>query len=162
VEAAYEEMPPEQDGGLLSVELGLRLVPEGKELALFEFRTGKRIPAPLDAYEQVLAVTRRAEEAERAAQEAERQRLEAERRGQELERQRLEAERRREDAVRSSQEADRRRLEAVRLAEQAEGRALEERRKAEQAQSRVEELQRELDRLRALLPPGGADSPGPA
>jgi Uma2 family endonuclease len=181
VEARYEELPPAQDGGLLSAELGLRLVPDGEDLALIDCRTGERVPTPLDLYRQVLEVTRRAQQAEEAAQEAERRRLEAERQGQEAERRRQEAERRRleavrqseeaerqrlelerqrldavrerEEAVRHSEEAVRQRLEAVRLAEQAEGRAREEARKAE-------ELQRELDRLRKLLPPGGAGRPG--
>jgi Uma2 family endonuclease len=44
----YEPLAPMDDGGVLSVELGMRLVPEGELLALFEARTGKRVPAPDD------------------------------------------------------------------------------------------------------------------
>jgi Uma2 family endonuclease len=68
----YEPLPPAADGGLLSAELGLRLVPEGNSLALFRFRTGERIPAPPEAYRMM-------EEAEQRASQAARQ-LEQERR----------------------------------------------------------------------------------
>jgi Uma2 family endonuclease len=68
----YEPLPPAVDGGLLSAELGLRLVPEGNSLALFRFRTGERIPAPPEAYQMM-------EEAEQRARQAAGQ-LEQERR----------------------------------------------------------------------------------
>src|SRR6185437_15705589 len=47
----YEPLPPAQDGGLLSAELGLRLVPENTNLALFRFRTGERLPFLPEAFE---------------------------------------------------------------------------------------------------------------
>ena len=83
-----------KDGGLLSVELGMHLVPEGEFLALFDARTGQRVPAPDDlgplleeaelnaraAREQALQAheeARQAEERERQAEE--RTRLEKQR-----------------------------------------------------------------------------------
>ncbi|HEX5271867.1 MAG TPA: Uma2 family endonuclease, partial [Gemmataceae bacterium] len=44
----YEPLMPAEDGGLLSQELGLRLVPEGEGLALFRWKDGQRLPAPQD------------------------------------------------------------------------------------------------------------------
>lgn len=46
----YQDVLPEKGGGLLSLELGLRLVPEGSRLALYQHKTGKKILAPDDAY----------------------------------------------------------------------------------------------------------------
>src|SRR3954447_1449097 len=60
----YEPLPPAEDGGLLSAELGIRLVPEGTQLALFRFRTGERIPAPPEAYRMMEEARRRADQAE--------------------------------------------------------------------------------------------------
>jgi len=39
-----EPVLPAQRGGLLSVELGMFVVPGGKGLELFHFRTGERVP----------------------------------------------------------------------------------------------------------------------
>ncbi len=94
---AYEPLPPADDGGLLSAELGMRLVPEGPMLALFRFRTGERIPAPPEAYQLWEQASQRARQAEdelhreRQRAEQERQRAEQERRRAEQERQRAEA-----------------------------------------------------------------------
>ncbi|HBI45882.1 MAG TPA: hypothetical protein DDY78_23960 [Planctomycetales bacterium] len=72
IDGKYEPLIPTDDDGLLSEELGMRLVPEGELLALFESRTGKRVPAPDDLGPLL-------EEAQRNAREAEEQiRLERE------------------------------------------------------------------------------------
>jgi Uma2 family endonuclease len=47
----YKPMQPTLDGGLLSQELGMRLVPEGPNLGLISYRTGQRIPCPPEAYQ---------------------------------------------------------------------------------------------------------------
>ncbi len=48
VEARFEELPPADDGSLISAELGLRLVPAGQMLELVDLRTGMRLPLPAD------------------------------------------------------------------------------------------------------------------
>jgi Uma2 family endonuclease len=77
----YEPLPPADDGGLLSAELGLRLVPEGDRLALFRFRTGERIPAPPEAYQMLEEAEQRARQ---AAQQLEQERRRAEQMAEEL------------------------------------------------------------------------------
>ena len=57
------------DGGLLSAELGLRLVPEGTSLALFRFRTGERLPKTPEAYQMLEEVQQRAGQAEQQLQQ---------------------------------------------------------------------------------------------
>jgi Uma2 family endonuclease len=75
----YEPLPPAEDGGLVSAELGMRLVPEGTQLGLFRFRTGERVPAPPEAYELLEEAQKRASRAEEEL-EKHRQRAEQERR----------------------------------------------------------------------------------
>jgi Uma2 family endonuclease len=102
---AYEPLPPADDGGLLSAELGMRLVPEGPLLALFSFRTGERVPAPPEAYQLWEQASQRARQAEeelyrerqRAGEEA--RRAEQERQRAEQERQRAEQERQRAEQL---------------------------------------------------------------
>ena len=48
----YEELLPAADGGMLSQELGLRLVPDGLQLALIDFATGKRLPTSQEKQQQ--------------------------------------------------------------------------------------------------------------
>jgi hypothetical protein len=73
---AYQALAPEADGSLLSLELGLRLVPEGTRLRLVDLQSGVPVLTRLEQIEQErarsLAALRRAD--------AERQRAEAERR----------------------------------------------------------------------------------
>jgi Uma2 family endonuclease len=76
----YEPLPPAQDGGILSAELGMRLVPEGSRLALLEFRTGKRIPTPPEAYRMVRELQERLSQAEQEARQAQEQARQAEQR----------------------------------------------------------------------------------
>jgi Uma2 family endonuclease len=75
----YEPLPPAEDGGLLSAELGLRLVPEEESLALIRFRTGERLPLLPEAYQMLEEVRQYAREAEERARRIERE-LEEERR----------------------------------------------------------------------------------
>jgi Uma2 family endonuclease len=56
----YQPITPEADGGIVSQELGLRLVPEGTLLRLINIRTGRR----------VLTLVERTERAERQARQA--------------------------------------------------------------------------------------------
>lgn len=60
----YVRIEPEQDGALVSQALGMRLVPEGGRLALFEIDTGARVLRPHEE-----AAARRAEAAARRAAE---------------------------------------------------------------------------------------------
>ena len=73
VDGAYAPMVPTPDGDLLSEELGLRLMPEGKLLRLVDCATGERLPT-LDE-----AIERAETEAERAEAEAGRAKAEAKR-----------------------------------------------------------------------------------
>ena len=66
IDGKYEPLIPTDEDGLFSEELGMRLAPEGELLALFEARTGKRVPAPDDLGPLL-------EEAELNAREAEKQ-----------------------------------------------------------------------------------------
>ncbi len=94
----YEPLPPADDGGLLSAELGMRLVPEGPMLALFRFRTGERVPAPPEAYQLWEQASQRAGQAEEDLRR-ERQRAGEEAKRAEQERQRAERERQRADQL---------------------------------------------------------------
>jgi Uma2 family endonuclease len=96
----YEELKPARDGGLVSKELGVRLVPEEASLALFRSRGGERIPAPPEAYslledarrsvareqQQVVEERCRAEQAEQGAEKEKRRAEQAEQRAAEAER----------------------------------------------------------------------------
>ncbi len=67
----YEPLPPAADGGLLSAELGVRVVPEGASLGLISFRTGERVPTPPEAYRLLEEVRRRFTDMEQRAVRAE-------------------------------------------------------------------------------------------
>jgi Uma2 family endonuclease len=54
----YEELQPDSQGALVSHELGLRLVPEGVNLALFVYGTRERLLAPPEAYEALEEIHR--------------------------------------------------------------------------------------------------------
>jgi Uma2 family endonuclease len=49
----YKALKPDDQGALLSKELGLRLVPEGTNLALVDVQSGQRLPTPDDLSELV-------------------------------------------------------------------------------------------------------------
>lgn len=49
----YKPISPDPKGGLVSEELGLRLVPEEEDLGLWVVKTGKRLLIPAEAYETV-------------------------------------------------------------------------------------------------------------
>jgi Uma2 family endonuclease len=69
----YELLQPANDGGVLSAELGMRLVPEEKSLGLFSFRTGERIFSPTGAYELLEEARQKADRAEERTQQLEQQ-----------------------------------------------------------------------------------------
>jgi Uma2 family endonuclease len=170
----YERLIAGADGGLLSSQLGLRLVPEGEDLALFDFRTGKRVLTPPAVYAEVEQALRLAAEAEQRAEqerqraaheqqradqaeqrtELEQQRAEEAERRAEQERQRAEQEQQRAEQERQRAEQERQRAEREQQhAEQERQRAAEAEQRAEQQRQRAEQLAAELARLRAALPP---------
>lgn len=67
----YEPLPPADDGGVLSAELGLRLVPEGENLALIHFRTGERLPTMPELSQRLQETRDKARQAEDRASQAE-------------------------------------------------------------------------------------------
>jgi Uma2 family endonuclease len=81
----YEPLPPADDGGLLSAELGMRLVPEGTQLALYHFRTSERVLAPPDAYQKLEDVQQEKSQVEQRASQAERRASQAEQRASQAE-----------------------------------------------------------------------------
>jgi flagellar biosynthesis GTPase FlhF len=148
----YEELVPAIDGGVLSAELGMRLVPQGEELALFLFRTGQRILPPPLALEQeqrrVEELLRHAEQERRRVEEAEKQAVEA-RRQTEAERQRTQEAEQQATEARRQAEAERRRVEeAERQAAEARRQADEERTRAEQDQRRTQEAEQQAAEAR--------------
>jgi Uma2 family endonuclease len=88
----YRPLKPAADGSLVSKELGLRLVPEGRMLRLIDVATGEKVPTNEEQVEQerqlVEQERRRAEQAEReATQRIEQAKREAARRVERAERQ---------------------------------------------------------------------------
>ncbi len=80
----YEPLPPAADGGLLSAELGLRLVPDGTDLALIHFRTGERLPFLPEAYQLLEEVRQYARETEERNRQIEQELREERRHAEEL------------------------------------------------------------------------------
>jgi len=98
VDGKYLELPSDQDGGIVSQELGIRLVPEGPVLGMFDVQTGERIynfEQLNDAWYQALDEKER----EQARAEDEKRRAEDEKRRAEDEKRRAEDEKRRADAL---------------------------------------------------------------
>src|SRR5207237_9765318 len=62
--SAYRPMKPEADGSLISEELGLRLVPEGTNLALYDLKTGGKLLPIEDALNLLEETQKRAAELE--------------------------------------------------------------------------------------------------
>ena len=132
----YEALRPSADGCLVSSELQMKLCPEGSELALIDFKTGKRVPTPAETHQ----LWKQAEEDRgRLQQWAEQQAAAAEHRAAAAEHRADEAEHRADEA------------EQLRLLEQQA--MLREQQRAEEAERRAAELTAELARLRST-PPG--------
>jgi hypothetical protein len=158
VDGKYEPLVL-KDGGLLSVELGMHLVPEGELLALFDARTGKRVPAPddlgplLKEAEQNARASReeliQAQEETRLAKERLRQAKEQTRQAEQRERQAKEQTHQAEQRERQAEQREH--LEKQRAEQMAE--------QARQERKRAEELEQEIARLQAMLPP--TDGPKP-
>jgi Uma2 family endonuclease len=81
----YEPLMPAADGGVLSAELGLRLVPEGEQLALIRFRTGERLPVPAEAYQLLEESQEQLRKAEERVIQAEQRVTQAEQRARQTE-----------------------------------------------------------------------------
>ena len=151
VEGKYElVIPMEDDGGVLSEELGMRLVPEGNLLALFDARTGKRVPAPDDlgplmeeAEQNIRAAREEAQEQARQAEKRVRQAKKQTRQAKEQARQAEEQARQAEEQARQAEEHAR--MEKERAEQSAE--------QMRQEKKRADELEQEIARLRAMLPP---------
>jgi Uma2 family endonuclease len=146
----YEPLPPAADGGLLSAELGLRLVPEEMQLTLIHFRTGERIPTPPELAGMVEAEQARAAVAEQQAVAVQQQAVAAQQQAVAAQQQAIEAEKRADEAAQRALNAEDRAAGAEQHASQVEQQLEQERRRREQ-------LEAELARLRvAQSPPGEA------
>jgi Uma2 family endonuclease len=152
VVAEYEELPPDQEGGLVSAELGVRLVPEGERLAVFDYATGERLlPMPERAEQERLRAEderRQREQAERAAEQQEALRKQAERTAEEERRQREQQETLRREAERTAKQERQQREKAQRTAEQQESLRKEAEQAAERARRRAEEAERAAEQGR--------------
>jgi Uma2 family endonuclease len=69
----YEPLTTDDGGGLVSEELGVRLVPENMQLSVFRLDTGERVPTPPQAYQLLAETERRAKKAERRTKKLERE-----------------------------------------------------------------------------------------
>jgi Uma2 family endonuclease len=136
----YEPLPPADDGGLLSAELGVRLVPEGTQLALFRFQTGERLLAPPEAYQLLEETLQRVKQAEERASQAEHRVSQAEERASQAEQLVSQAEQR---------------------ANQAEQQVSQAEQELQRERQRAEQMAEELARLRALRPPQSGDAGPP-
>ena len=155
IEGIYREIEPEEDGGLISDQLGVKIYYEAEILRLTDLRTYR----PLLTVEEtsvLLARMRRyalhqskltlaAHLREKRLVKTVKQRIEAERQRAEIERQNAEAERRNAEAERRNAEAERRNAEAERRNAEAKGR------EAEAERLRADSLAAEVERLRSLL-----------
>ncbi len=52
VDGRYQRLKPDAEGGLVSEELGMRLVPERARLLIYDLSTGRRLLNPDESYEQ--------------------------------------------------------------------------------------------------------------
>ena len=147
----YEPLIPAADGGVLSAELGLRLVPDGEQLALIRFQNGERLPVPAEAYQLLEEYRKELREAEQQARQAEQRINQAE---QQAKQRVSEAE---QQAKQRVSEAEQRARQAQEALEQERQRALLATQQQAEERKRIEELQAELARLRAQLqqPPEG-------
>jgi Uma2 family endonuclease len=75
----YEPLTTDDDGGLVSEELGVRLLPENMQISVFRLDTGERVPTPPQAYQLLEETERRAKREQRRANKAERRTKELER-----------------------------------------------------------------------------------
>jgi hypothetical protein len=105
VKGVYEPIIPDDEGGLVSEELGIRLVLEHGDLMMYDLATGERVLSPEEAREEE---ERRATAAERRAREEKRRADEEKRRAEEEKRRAASAEQRAEEEKRRADEAERR------------------------------------------------------
>jgi Uma2 family endonuclease len=68
VSKKYQRIKPDDDGSLISEELGLRLRPEGIRLGLYDGKTGMRLPTPDELTESMQLANELAEERLRNAE----------------------------------------------------------------------------------------------
>jgi Uma2 family endonuclease len=189
--AEYEEMPPAADGGLTCTELGLRLVPDGQDLALVDYATGKRLPRPAElarrldeALARIAELEREVEEADRRAQQTalrtqqaeesarqsalRAQQAEESARQSALQTQQAEESARQSaldarQAIERADHADRRAVQATERADLSSRRAQEANERAQQALDLLGQQQQLLDELRrSLAGPRPHQPPPPA
>ncbi len=156
----YEPLMQAADGSVFSNQLQLRLRPEGRELALYDAVTQKRLPTPPETHRlwretqaQLEAANRVIEEEHQRADEAERLAAHERKRADEAERLAADEHKRAEEAQRVAAEASRLATEANRLATEEHKRADEAERLAAAERKRADEAVAELARFRALLAP---------
>ena len=142
IRGEYEPLIPAADGSLLSLELGLLLRPAGPDLALIEFKTGKRLPPPAELARLNQELTERARQAQEEIKEERRQAQT------EIAEARQQARQAQESATRAEQEARQARAQAT-LADERIKQTEEQR---QQERKQIEALQAELARLRSQLP----------
>ncbi len=152
----YEELIPGGDGGVLSAELGVRLVPQGMQLALVHFGTGQRLLAPPDAYKLVDELKKRT-----LAAEGENKRLREEAR--QADEKARQADEKARQSTEQARQAEQQARQAEQQARQAEQQARREQERAALAEQQLEEMRAELARLRAAFqpPPSTGETPGP-
>jgi Uma2 family endonuclease len=162
INGRYEALQNDQQGGVLSLELGIRFVPNGTELELIEFRTGQRIPTPPEAYELLAEALQRTQDSERLIEEVRQQADEARGQADAARRRAEDNQRQADEARRQADEARRQGENDRRQADEARRQTEEARREADRARQQIDELRQELDRLRSLLqsppPPSSGES----
>ena len=149
VRGRYVKLVPDAEGGLISKELGLRLVPEQDMLCLYDLKTGRRIPTRTEKAEEErqgrLEADRRAEEERQRAVEASRH-AETERQRALAANQLAEAERQRALAANQIAEVERQRaLAANQIAEVERQRAAGEKQRADALEAELNRLREQLD-----------------
>src|SRR5262249_21694351 len=98
VRSEYQELPETHDGSLVSRELGLRMVPNGKVLDLFDLTSGEQLLAPEELLEQVSVLLTQLDE-EKEKREAEKKRAENEKKRADTEKTRADTEKTRADTA---------------------------------------------------------------
>lgn len=127
---SYLPLPRDAEGGIVSQEMGLRIVPDDAMLVLIDFQTNQRLISPLSTPEDVEALQTRLLEQKRIAEEEYR---------------------RAEEQFLQAQLERIRREEQEQRAEEQYQQAQAEKQRAEQEKQRADALAAEVARLTALL-----------
>jgi Uma2 family endonuclease len=134
VDGAYVPIAANADGSLESVELGLRLVPQGILLRLIDLQTGQMVPSRQE----------RAEQAQEQTEQAREQAEEAQERAEQAEEQAEQARGQAEQARKQTEKARKQTEKARKQAQKAQG-------QAEETQKQLQQALAEVARMRAQL-----------